>query len=1061
MSAKKATPQKPAAPITSFFAKAPSPSQHAAVGMKGAAMAEGDKATVGVKLNFERPPSNEPSNKDSRSPLRTLDNAAPATEPKSASGANRRVSDGPSEGVAASTRDPAAAPTAEGSPVSASVGDAHFMTPAHALRARDEDATPEDTPATVRRLARSSDAPGATIFKNLNPNPPRGAPSSFPRGDRHRPRDPNATLTPRSPVPQALDPRAAPAPRPGADFAEDREEQDRVTSSAAKASSANLKTPGFGQSAVKSSQGGKHGQTPSEMAKMADALEKEAAAEMERLADDAKRAAATADADKDKPTTEPGRLLKRARRARARAEKAAADEELRAKAAAEKEAARAAKEQEKAEREKEKEVARERAAKEKAEKAARIEAEKAAKAEKLARKKAEKEAKLAAEKAEKEAKLAAEKEARAKALEEAKAAKAERDAKLAAEKAQREKEREDAKLAKEAERAKAEADKRAATEAAMAKKNKQKNQFASFFAKAAKKTPEPEAAVVAPPVPAAALDEKRGDELVDAVLTGGNTLGGNNDASSITAFLEDARARWRRGRATRTSGDRWGARRVPKRRRDEGLLGSDRALQDAVDASVIHSVGTHAQPKRRKLISVQCSSHVVVDGACVQEGSYRHAFQLGPDALSPGGTDGTPRESFAKTFPVDGGRPPFWGSGTFPERPGSGSTAVTGRRPFARDPNVEYVTTDGEHFDSGDEWEEVEEGESLSDEDVDEDEGEVVSDEDEDGFVVKDGELSEGEGVKDVEWGDDPMDLADADFSDEDEPTEADPAAPGAPDSSGFRDRTLARLVQWTKQARRRHQPLVIAGFVDRAGVDESAGAPEVDPQAADDSGSRRDVLRALAPVRFRPGSRAVIRVYDPTVAVNDDAGADAPFSAGKKRPNAEDGGDGGERVRKERSEFPDELLRPLVEFLLANPKLQSKGAREGFLETSTANGSRPDLTKAAVQRKIADVAEYKGRRWEIKSDALATVGIAPEAAEAMRPPLTPTKAEKAAAERAAKEAARDAIKAENMAKAFAANGGAFFARVTSPKQAAPERPAPPAGPVGDPQSGSGGAGGV
>ena len=386
---------------------------------------------------------------------------------------------------------------------------------------------------------------------------------------------------------------------------------------------------------------------------------------------------------------------------------------------------------------------------------------------------------------------------------------------------------------------------------------------------------------------------------------------------------------------------------------------------------------------------------------------------------------------------------------------------MTGRRPFARDPNVEYVTTDGEHFDSGDEWEEVEEGESLSDEDVDEDEGEVVSDEDEDGFVVKDGELSEGEGVKDVEWGDDPMDLADADFSDEDEPTEADPAAPGAPDSSGFRDRTLARLVQWTKQARRRHQPLVIAGFVDQAGVDEPAGAPEVDPQAADDSGSRRDVLRALAPVRFRPGTRAVIRVYDPTVAVNDDAGADAPFSAGKKRPNAEDGGDGGERVRKERSEFPDDLVKPLVEFLLANPKLQGKGAREGFLETSTANGSRPDLTKAAVQRKIAGVAEYKGRRWEIKSDALATVGIAPEAAEAMRPPLTPTKAEKAAAERAAKEAARDAIKAENMAKAFAANGGAFFARVTSPKQAAPERPAPPAGPVGDPQSGSGGAGGV
>ena len=111
------------------------------------------------------------------------------------------------------------------------------------------------------------------------------------------------------------------------------------------------------------------------------------------------------------------------------------------------------------------------------------------------------------------------------------------------------------------------------------------------------------------------------------------------------------------------------------------------------------------------------------------------------------------------------------------------------------------------------------------------------------------------------------------------------------------------------------------------------------------------------------------------------------------------------------------------------------------------------------MQRKIADVAEYKGSggdrrtRWRPSGRPRSCGGYAPSADS--------TKAEKAAAERAAKEAARDAIKAENMAKAFAANGGAFFAMVTSPKQAAPERPAPPAGPVGDPQSGSGGAGGV
>ena len=139
---------------------------------KGAAMAEA--ATVGVKLNFERPAANEPSNKDSRSPLRTLLPSAPPTEPKSASGASRRVDaeGGPSEET--STRDPPVAATAEGSPVSASVGDAHFMTPAHALRGpQDEDATPGDTPATVRvehrPLNRGTPHRSVTAFQKSRP----------------------------------------------------------------------------------------------------------------------------------------------------------------------------------------------------------------------------------------------------------------------------------------------------------------------------------------------------------------------------------------------------------------------------------------------------------------------------------------------------------------------------------------------------------------------------------------------------------------------------------------------------------------------------------------------------------------------------------------------------------------------------------------------------------------------------------------------------------------------------------------------------------------------------
>jgi hypothetical protein len=192
----------------------------------------------------------------------------------------------------------------------------------------------------------------------------------------------------------------------------------------------------------------------------------------------------------------------------------------------------------------------------------------------------------------------------------------------------------------------------------------------------------------------------------------------------------------------------------------------------------------------------------------------------------------------------------------FPERPGRVSSHVTGRTPFRKDSKVEYVADDGEYFDSGDEWEEVEEGESLSDEDVDADEdGEAISDEDEDGFVVKDGELSEGEGVKDEgELAHDPMDLDDLGSDDEGLDLVGAELETGATDglsSSGFRNRALSQLVQWTKQARRRNQPLVIADFgaappgTPEAKTEESGGA----------DGAKIDVLRALAPVRFRPGT--------------------------------------------------------------------------------------------------------------------------------------------------------------------------------------------------------------
>ena len=147
-----------------------------------------------------------------------------------------------------------------------------------------------------------------------------------------------------------------------------------------------------------------------------------------------------------------------------------------------------------------------------------------------------------------------------------------------------------------------------------------------------------------------------------------------------------------------------------------------------------------------------------------ESSSYRFGFQLGVDQL-----DG-PHE-LRKTFPVPGGRPAYWGSGVPPGRPGSRSAAVTGRRPFARDPETEYEV-DGALFDSGDEWEEEEEGENLDDSDADGDDEDERADrgEDEDdkeGFVVPDGYLSEEENAK----GDDEI-LADADDAEDAEDAE-------------------------------------------------------------------------------------------------------------------------------------------------------------------------------------------------------------------------------------------------------------------------------------------------
>ena len=862
-----------------------------------------------------------------------------------------------------------------------------------------------------------------------------------------------------------------------------------IDSRAEAPSAAPKSSAAIGASAVKSA---------ADYAAAARDLEAKANEALAAIRDDAKLEAILADAKKPKPTTEPGRLMRRAENAKARAEAEARKEEERAAKAAAKEAEKAAKEAEKAAKEAAREEEKRKKEAEKAAKEAAKEAEKAAKEEEKRKKEAEKAAAAAEKEAEKAAALAAKEEEKRKKEEEKAAAAAEKEAAAAAEKAAKEAaaaaraereaallpdlvryllenpktnketatnafcesrsvpefelaktsirakigdvaearkpgdrqweikpealaaagltaeqaeamrpeleltEEEKARERKRAEAAEKEAARKVEEAKAAARKAKQANAFKGFFAAAPKKPAVPEPAVTAPPAPAA-LDAAREEALVAAVASD------DADAAAAETRRRDMLASWRSARRGVASGGaandrsgRWGQRRAPKRARADGASSSaDAALRAAMEASVAESGGA-PRPKRRKLISVDCSSEYE------DKSSYRFGFQLGVDQL-----DG-PHE-LRKTFPVPGGRPAYWGSGAPPGRPGPRSAAVTGRRPFARDPETEYEV-DGALFDSGDEWEEEEEGENLDESDADgEDEDDRADrgedEDDKEGFVVPDGYLSEEENAK----GDDEI-LADADDADADDDDAEDgvglglelergvglaPAA--ADDARAKRDRARAELTRWMDRARRQNRPLVIAAFAR-----DADGAGEGENAAAGSTGAH--LLHALAPVRFRapavaPGASAppAIRMFR---ARRD--GAEDASGAGSKAATADAGG---ASKRRRLCDFPEEMTRALVEFLLvAAPKMNKETATAAFAESRSDDAT--ELAKTAVRAKIGDVAELNvnDRRWEIKPEALAAAGLTAEQAEAMRPELELTEEEKArAAKKAEKEAEKEA----------------------------------------------------
>ena len=851
-------------------------------------------------------------------------------------------------------------------------------------------------------------------------------------------------------------------------------------------------------------------QSAAELREVARALREKAEFAVASVRDEAKRAAIVQDSRKPKPTTEPGRLLRRAEHASARAEAEARKEAERAEKARE----RARREEERrAERaKKEAELAEEKARKEadrlaeRAKKEAELAAEKARKEEE----KAKKEADRLAEKARKEDEKEKARLAREAALAEARARReAASDAERAEKEAERRK-RESARaetesalagdlvrfllrhprLNKEAatnafvetklsgaesslpdatkafvtkafvraqialvaaapanpadptrfwkitaaglaasgltpdaaealrppvsltadERALVEKKKREATRKAEEEKNealkkKQASALKGFFAAAPRKALAPEPAVFAAPKPEA-LDETAERAFIEAVR------GGATGATAFAPSRADSARRWKEARRRERSGAgaaprRWGARRGAKRRRagaapaDEDAatrLAIERSLAD-VETLTSRASGfgsfpnggdenetrdvSNAPPvaKRRRLISVDCSSEYRDEPASSQSLQYRFGFQLGIEQLES-------RADLRRTFPVPGGRPAFWGSfvpGNVPGNANAPTSRASGRRPFARDARATYADDAGVLFDSGDEWDEPEDGERLDGSDADDEDEEGfaltnAADEHEDeGFVVPDGYLSAEEnarGGEDDELPDDEADeTEDGEFAPDDE-MDVDgenTAAPFGTSGGAILDATekrtaeraahaRAQLTQWMDRARRQNRPLVVASFAESDDVSE-----ESRPNA--------HMLAGLASTRFRRGggSRSrgapAVRMYAPP-------------------PSAE-----ALAAEEERRAAEERRAREAARARAAAAKAQEKAARE-------AERERARLARDAA---AASAAAEKARREE---DRLAKKAEKEREAELKR-----SEAEKKKAEKAAAKAARDAEK--------------------------------------------------
>lgn len=508
--------------------------------------------------------------------------------------------------------------------------------------------------------------------------------------------------------------------------------------------------------------------------------------------------------------------------------------------------------------------AKERAKAEKKAEAERVKAEREAERERI---KAEREAEKQAKHAESE-RIKAEKAAE---LERLKAEKeAEREAKQAeAERLKAEKEAEKAaeKAAKDAEKARLLADKEAMRKAREAEKRKaeaKKEKEANMFAKFF--TPAKTKAPATAETPG--LKTPQVSSAVTVRLDG--ILRKESEAPGIEQIRDELLAHWRMKptKACWPIKNRWGARR------------SDSEVE---------------------VVSVICFS---------AKKRKRDQFESKTKTLRR-----------MRLFQIDVGlyeRPAFWSAGPFPNRPAKPSI-VSGRRPFKQEVDVDY------EYDSAEEWEDADPGESLSDNDEDEDEEMApCSDEEDDDFIAGDDEMVEDFGT-------------------------FDPAAIGDDEETARQRGTIAMLAN---RAKRSGEPLVITSLTPRTGTSE-------DPA----------LLRIFT----------IETPFTVTSRIGEVASTSKPATLTKVRK--EQTQDAGTRVSAD--QIVQANLRLLVEFLLRNPSLRVNQAKQRFVEEACSVVA--GLNQSAVKRKILEIATYSSKMWMVTNSTLQAVGMDENAVNELR----------------------------------------------------------------------------